>query len=63
MKRFNTFTLVTVAIASLVFALTAMSGGVAGASSLDPSAVINAWSSEGTPGDAIEGNLPLDTSM
>ncbi len=30
MKRFNTFTL-TIAVASLVFAFTVMSGGVAGA--------------------------------
>ena len=52
MKRFNPF-----AVASLVFAITLMTGG-AGASSLDPSAVISTWSSEGTPGDAIIGNLP-----
>ena len=52
MKRLNPF-----AVASLVFAITLMTGG-AGASSLDPSAVISTWSSEGTPGDALIGNLP-----
>ena len=31
MRRFNTFTLVTVAVASLIFAFTVMCGGVAGA--------------------------------
>ena len=53
----NRFTAFALAVASLFFALTLVTGD-AGASSLDPSAVINAWSSEGTPGDAIEGNLP-----
>ena len=47
----------TIALIWLVFSITVTSGG-AGASSLDPTTLISTWVSDGTPGDAIIGNLP-----